>query len=87
MKKIILASALVLGIGIGVPTTTGCNSAWWQNFQNDPVAGVHTFEQGVVIALNGAQLAWATILPLLPASVADRSRKRVCGSHNSWRST
>jgi hypothetical protein len=46
----------------------GCNSAWWQNFLNNPMAQVQTFEQGVQVALNAAQSAWAFILPLIPAS-------------------
>lgn len=67
MRKTLVTFAMACALGTGVAVVPGCNSAWWQNFQNDPVAQVQTFEATVQIAINAAELAWPAILPAIPA--------------------
>ena len=55
---------LVLSTSVGCAATT----AWWENFQANPVAQVQTFEQGVQVALSGATVAFNILLPQLPAA-------------------
>ncbi len=66
MRKSIIVAALVAAVPVMGVTVAGCNSAWWQNFQNDPVQQVQTFEAGVQVVLNDAQIAWTIVQPLLP---------------------
>ena len=65
MKKLIIGTAF---LAAAATMGAGCNSAWWQSFVSNPVLQVQTFEQGVQVVLNEAQLAWAVVLPLLPAA-------------------
>lgn len=62
MRKYVLAALL----GIASVSVAGCNSAWWQNFANDPVQGVQTFESAIQVSITGAQLAWPAIVASLP---------------------
>lgn len=64
MRKTIFTVVLVATMGV-----SGC-ATWWQNFQNDPVASIHSFEQGVQIVLSDAQIAWVVVQPMLPAANA-----------------
>lgn len=68
MRKSIIIAALVAAVPVMGATVAGCNSAWWQNFQSNPVEQVQTFEATVQVALNAAQLAWPAILPAIPAA-------------------
>lgn len=65
MKKVLAATVLSLALA-----TPACNSSWWQNFVDDPVQQVQTFEQGVQVALNDAAIAWSVVQPFLPAANA-----------------
>ena len=72
MKKFIavgvIASATCLGI-VGVTDCTPANTpTWWQNFLQDPVEQTQSFEEGVNVVLQGVQVAWAVIEPLIPAA-------------------
>ncbi len=64
MRKLIVVGALVTTL-VG---TAGCATleAWWQNFENNPAEQAQTIAQTAQVALNGAQAAWNTILPLIP---------------------
>ena len=70
MRKTILAAALAVAVPVLGGATVACNSTWWQNFQNDPVQQVQSFEQGVQVVLNDAQVAWTIVQPFLPAASA-----------------
>ena len=65
MKKRLAIALLLLSAVFG---TAGCNSAWWQNFQNNPVAVEQAFAQSAQVALSLATATWNNILPLLPAA-------------------
>ena len=69
MRKIVFALSLMVATPV-LGTTAGCNSAWWQSWSSNPVAIVQSFEQGVAIVLNAAQIAWAAIQPNLPPANA-----------------
>lgn len=66
MRKSLASFALLGTIGVAAAALPGCNSSWWQNFQNDPVEQVQSFETSVQVGLNAAQLAWPAILAALP---------------------
>ena len=68
MRKTIVSVAVACALGTGVAVIPGCSSTWWQNFQQNPVEQVQTFEAAVEVGLNAAELAWPAILPALPAS-------------------
>jgi hypothetical protein len=68
MRKTLVTLALAGALGIGTLADTGCNSAWWQNFKNDPVQQVQTFEAAISVATNAAQLAWPAILQAISAA-------------------
>jgi hypothetical protein len=55
---------MVGALGIGV----GCASTWWQQVTSNPAIAVQTFESGVQIAINAAELAWPAILQAIPAA-------------------
>lgn len=46
------------------------------NFKDDPVAQVHSFEQTVQTTIASAQVAWAVILPTLPADVGPQANEK-----------
>ena len=71
MKKRFLApllAAVLAGSAVGL---AGCAtvSAWWQNFQSDPVARVQAFEQSVQVVMSIVNAAWTTLGAILPANV------------------
>jgi hypothetical protein len=65
MKKIIFGAVL---LATSATMGAGCDSAWWQAFESNPILQVQTFEQGVQVVMNEAQLAWAVALPLIPTT-------------------
>jgi hypothetical protein len=68
MKKVV---KWTLAVAAAATMGAGCNSAWWQALESNPVLQVQTFEQGVQVVLNEAQVAWtADVQPLLPAASA-----------------
>lgn len=67
MRKTVLAVILAASIPV-MGATAACNSAWWQNFESNPVANVQAFESGVQIVLSDVQIAWGVALPFIPAS-------------------
>ena len=69
MKKRLAVLVLALTVTFTAVGCTGCNSSWWQNFVNNPVAAVQSFDAAAENALTLAQTAWSTISPLLPANV------------------
>ncbi len=64
MRKLIVAGALVATLG----GAAGCATlaSWWQEFENNPAEQAQVISQEAQVALNGAQLAWNSILPLIP---------------------
>ena len=68
-KKNIATGLLIVSMLMAALGLQACNSAWWQNFTNNPVAEVQAFEQSVQVVLNIAEASWATIEPFLPANV------------------
>jgi leucyl aminopeptidase (aminopeptidase T) len=68
-KPTLYALALMASIPV-LGATVSCNSAWWKNFESNPVAEVQSFEQGVQVVLNDAQLAWTIVQPYLPPATA-----------------
>jgi hypothetical protein len=72
MRKIISGLALVAAIVVPAVAVSGCAAftTAWQNLLQDPTAEVTSVEQTVNIILDGAQLAWTAIQPLLPADQA-----------------
>jgi hypothetical protein len=68
MKKFFLVSSLSAALALGA--VAGCNSPWWQQVQANPAAAVQQFETAAQVAIDGAQIAWATIMPLLPPATA-----------------
>ena len=74
MKLKSLVLALVLA---ATPVAVaGCNSAWWQNIQNNPVAAVDAFEKDVNIGLSIAAISWNSIKVYLPADQAVKAQLR-----------
>lgn len=61
-KSISLFVTLAALVGL-IP---GCNSAWWQDFVNNPGEQVTSFEATVQVGVNAAELAWPTILQAIP---------------------
>lgn len=66
MRKTFVTFALACAVGAGAIADTGCNSAWWQNFKNDPVEQVQTFEATIQVAVSAAELAWPAIVQAIP---------------------
>lgn len=70
-RKIVPTSLLVAACAAGA-LEIGCPPAnspsWWQNFLQDPVEQTQSFEQGVNVVLQGIQVAWAFVQPLIPAA-------------------
>jgi hypothetical protein len=62
-------TATIVMLAVSLTAGSGCNSAWWQNFKNNPVEQVQAFEQSVQVVLNVAEATWAIVYPLLPANV------------------
>jgi hypothetical protein len=60
MKLSLIAAAIILSI-----TTTSCSAA--QKWFDNPVDKVQVFEQAADVAVDGAKLAFAAILPNIPA--------------------
>jgi len=58
--------------------TAGCAqfSQWWQNFSQDPVAQVQTFEQSTQIVLSDLAVAWETIKIFLPPAVLVQAQQQ-----------
>lgn len=69
MRKTIFAVALLTAVPLA-GTTIACNSVWWQNFQDNPIQQVQSFEQMVQVVLNNVQVAWAFVQPFLPQASA-----------------
>lgn len=65
-----LTCVLMLALAVTAGSSVGCAAAtaWWQNFESNPVAQVQSLEQTVQVTLSSAQVAFAVILPLLPAA-------------------
>jgi hypothetical protein len=68
--------SLVLVLATVLAAAPGCAAAtaWWQEFQSNPVAQVQSFEQTVSIVISNAQIAFNFILPLLPANVQSKAQ-------------
>jgi hypothetical protein len=64
LKKLVALSLLVTTVCV----TPACGAAWWQNFKNNPVAQVQTFEEGARITLGIADVAWNSLKVYLPAA-------------------
>lgn len=73
MKKRLAIALLLLSTVFG---TVGCSSAWWQNFQSNPVAAVQAFEATTQTALTIAQQAWSALSPLLPLNILAQVQPR-----------
>jgi hypothetical protein len=67
MKKFVLVTSLSAVLAFG---TVGCSSPWWQQITSNPAAAVQQFEAAAQVAIDGAQIAWATLKPLLPPATA-----------------
>jgi hypothetical protein len=65
-------------IVLSIACTTGCASfqAWWQNFQQDPVAQVQTFEQTTAVVLSDLTVGWETIKLFLPPAVLAQAQQQ-----------
>jgi hypothetical protein len=69
MRQYIIAAVVATGVAVVGSSLSGCTS-WWKQFESNPVAEVQSFEQGVQIVLNDAQLAWTIVQPYLPPATA-----------------
>ena len=72
MKKYISLIALILM----TVSMTSCSSAWFNNFKNDPIAQVQTFENTVKTTLDIAAVVWTGVKPYLSADVAAKAQLR-----------
>lgn len=54
----------------------GCGGSWWQNWKNNPVAQVQTFEQSARTVLAIADVSWNSVKPYLPAEVLIKAQPR-----------
>jgi hypothetical protein len=68
MKKVKLFAVMCLLSVVTVSAGCAATTAWWENFEANPVAQVQTFEQGVQVTLSGATIAFTVLLPKLPAA-------------------
>jgi hypothetical protein len=80
MKKLALALMLTTAI-----TVSGCAavSQWWQNFKNNPIAQIQTFEQGVQTVLTLLEGAWNFIQPFIPASALPVAQQQYANAVSS----
>jgi len=76
MKNRFAMLLLVLTTALTAVGCSGCNSAWWQNFKNDPVAQIQLFEQTEQTALNDADVVWQSVKMYLPADVQIKAQLR-----------
>jgi hypothetical protein len=70
-KKAVSIGALMAAGTLGLvqsDCTPSNTPTWWQNFLQDPVQQTQSFEDGVNVVLQGVQIAWAIVEPLIPAA-------------------
>ena len=72
MLKKTLSLGTLIAVGFLGTIQSDCTPAntptWWQNFLQDPVEQTQSFEEGVDVVLQGVQVAWAVVEPLIPAA-------------------
>ena len=76
MKKTFALLLLVATTMFTAVGCSGCNSAWWQNFKNDPTAQVQLFENSVQTALSDADVVWQSIKMYLPPDLKAKAQLR-----------
>lgn len=76
MKRQFAMLLLVVTTVFAAIGCSGCNSAWWQNFKNDPTAQVQLFETSVQTALSDADVVWQSVKMYLPADLRVKAQGR-----------
>lgn len=74
MKRLLFVLALLSTVTL----CSGCAQfqQWWQNFQQDPVAQVQTFETDAQLVVSSLEVAWETIKIFLPPAIIPQAQQQ-----------
>ncbi len=72
MFRKLVPTSMLVAVCVAGAVEIGCPPAnspsWWQNYLQNPVEQTQSFEEGVNVVLQGLQVAWTFVQPLIPAA-------------------